>query len=47
MNSTTCHGQSPTTQPVNDPELYTDEDLYPPDQASDLGTSYFYTEPAS
>jgi hypothetical protein len=23
------------------------EDLYPPDQASDLGASYFYTEPAS
>lgn len=36
-----------TTQPVNDPAPYADEDLYPPDQASDLGASYFYTEPAS
>lgn len=35
------------TDDVNDPEPYTDEDLYPPDQASDLGTSYFYTESAS
>ena len=25
----------------------TDEDLSPPDQASDLGGNYFYTEPAS
>ena len=24
-----------------------DEDLYPPDQASDLGASYFYTEAGS
>lgn len=45
MNSTTRHEQSPIE--VNDPEVYTDEDLYPPDQASDLGASYFYTEPAS
>jgi hypothetical protein len=33
-----------TTQPVNEEP---DQDLYPPDQASDLGGSYFYTEPAS
>jgi hypothetical protein len=35
------------TQPVNDPDYDTDVDLYPPDQASELGASYFYTEPAS
>jgi hypothetical protein len=34
-----------TTQPVNDVD--TAEDVYPPDQASDLGASYYYTEPAS
>lgn len=25
----------------------TDEDFYPPDQVSDLGASYFYTESVS
>lgn len=34
------------TQQVNDPDLDT-EDLYPPDQASDLGASYYYTEVVS
>jgi hypothetical protein len=34
------------TQEVNDQDVDT-EDLYPPDQASELGASYFYTEPAS
>jgi hypothetical protein len=32
------------TEDVNDVDT---EDLYPPDQASVLGASYFYTEPAS
>lgn len=32
------------TDHVNDEP---DQDLYPPDQASELGASYFYTEPAS
>lgn len=31
------------TQQVNDPGPYIDEDLYPPDQASELGASYYYT----
>jgi hypothetical protein len=35
------------TEDVNDQDVDTDEDLYPPDQASDLGASYYYTEPAS
>lgn len=35
------------TQQVNDPAPDTSEDLYPPDQGSDLGANYFYTEAMS